>query len=663
MRKSVTRGVGIILSLLAGTLTLSAQPISDAATQQIQAILQMKASFTPAQQKIGGNLVFAAKAARQEPMNGIPSGLVSVAGTDAQGLIAVEIKGNVTAALLQQIQAVGQVTASVPQYGSVSANIPLAALESVAALPDVLSINPPDGRVTNGFTRPPTGAPERKLTHAERRARIVEQIERQLPLLASNGYVPNLGSWLSRSGLASFVGAVTSQGYITHRANQAVALGINGTGVKIGVLSDSASPARVAALIATGDLPADVTVLTGQAGTGADEGTAMMELIHDLAPGAKLFFASAFISGAQFAANIIALRNTYGCDIIVDDVTYFSEGAFQDGPIAQAVNTVTASGALYFSSAANSGNLTFGTSGTWEGDFVDGGAVSGVIATGTGETGNFHSFGGQNYDVLTSGTSVPISLKWSDPLGASSNDYDLFALNAAGTILKGFSAQSQSGASDPFEIIGGSNCGTASASGYCSVPGDRIVVVLFSGSPRALRVDTNRGTLSIATSGSTSGHNAGLNTVCTAATFWNSAHAGTKPFTGAANPIEPFSSDGPRKIFYNPDGSEITPGNLLFATNGGTTLQKPDITAADGTFTKTPGFLPFFGTSAAAPHAAAIAGLVKSANPALTNVQIKNIMTSTALDNMAPGTDRNSGFGIVMALPAVQAALAFGPPL
>jgi hypothetical protein len=99
---------------------------------------------------------------------------------------------------------------------------------------------------------------------------------------------------------------------------------------------------------------------------------------------------------------------------------------------------------------------------------------------------------------------------------------------------------------------------------------------------------------------------------------------------------------GPRKIFYNPDGTPITPGNVLFATNGGITLLKPDVTAADGVFAKTPGFLPFFGTSAA---------LVKSANPALTNGQIYTILTTTALDTMTPGADRNSGHGIVMALP------------
>lgn len=303
--------------------------------------------------------------------------------------------------------------------------------------------------------------------------------------------------------------------------------------------------------------------------------------------------------------------------------------------------------------------MTFGTSGTWEGDFLSGGNIGGILAT-DGETGLVHNFGAggspQTYDVLTRVGSV-VSLKWSDPLGGSNNDYDLFALDSTGATLKGFSVSSQTGTQDPYEVIGGSNCGTPKASGYCGAPGDRIVVVLSNGNPRALHLDTERGTLSIATDGATFGHNAGLNTVSTAATYWNSARTGTRPFTGPANPIEVFSSDGPRKIFFNPDGSQITPGNLLFGTGGGTTLQKPDVTAADGINTATPGFLPFFGTSAAAPHAAGIAALVKSARPSLTNVQLKNILITTTVDDMAPGVDRDSGYGILMALPAVQKAV------
>src|SRR5262249_51203519 len=150
---------------------------------------------------------------------------------------------------------------------------------------------------------------------------------------------------------------------------------VDGTGVKICVLSDSVD--QLAAVQATGDLPA-VTVLPGQSGTTSclpsptctGEGTAMLEIIYDLAPRARLGFATANGGLPQFAQNILDLRNVLGCQILVDDVSYFREPVFQDGDIAQAVNTVVASGALYFSAAGNEGNLNDGTSGVWEGDFV-----------------------------------------------------------------------------------------------------------------------------------------------------------------------------------------------------------------------------------------------------------------------------------------------------
>ena len=70
------------------------------------------------------------------------------------------------------------------------------------------------------------------------------------------------------------------------------------------------------------------------------------------------------------------------------DITFFAEGVFQDGTVAKAVNSVVASGALYFSAAGNEGRLDAGTSGTWEGDFVDSGAALGG--------GTTHNFGGRD---------------------------------------------------------------------------------------------------------------------------------------------------------------------------------------------------------------------------------------------------------------------------
>lgn len=579
-------------------------------------------------------------AAANQTAAGLPRSLFRPLRSDPKGLSLVDLKTTSIAATERQILALGgEVVYSSQRNGGIRARVSVSNLEALAQLPQVQSIRPAVQARTNGLF------PARRLP--------------------SRSFQPF--SLLSSLHLAPFIGSITSQGSVAHAANQVVSGGIDGTGVKVGVLSDSALPDRVAALIASGDLPPDTTIMQGQEGPsyGSNEGTAMMEIIHDLAPGAKLFFASALNGEDSFADNIRALRFVYGCDIIVDDIAYPGEPVFQDGTVARAVNDVTADGALYFSSAGNSGNLTAGTSGTWEGDFRDGGDRGILVSAGKERPVRIHNFGDSGAVRLYNTLTVPgpwVGLHWSDPVGHSENDYDLFVFDSTGTILKGASFETQSGSQDPFEFIyGGDDCQTAAPSGYCPAMGDRLVVVLSNGTNRALHIDTEGGLLEIGTSGATFSHKAGPNTISVAATAWNSAHTGTKPFTGWANPVEIFSADGPRKMFYNPDGSAITPGNVLFSTNGGMTLQKPDLTAADGVFVKTPGFLPFFGTSAAAPHAAAIAALVKSANPFLTNVQIRQIMANTALDTMAPGPDRDSGYGITMAPAAVRAAMSPAP--
>ena len=146
----------------------------------------------------------------------------------------------------------------------------------------------------------------------------------------------------------------------------------------------------------------------------------MLEIVYDLAPSASLYFATAYDSPGNFANNIIALKDA-GCKVIVDDVGYFNESPFQDDVISQAVNTVTAAGVLYFSSAANSGNKHSGTSGTWEGDYVDGGGGPGQFSA-----YHLHAFAtGVVLNQITLGSTV-YNLSWSDPLGGSGNDYDLY---------------------------------------------------------------------------------------------------------------------------------------------------------------------------------------------------------------------------------------------
>ncbi len=87
---------------------------------------------------------------------------------------------------------------------------------------------------------------------------------------------------------------------------------------------------------------------------------------------------------------------------------------------------------------------------------------------------------------------------------------------------------------------------------------------------------------------------------------------------------------------------------------------KPDVTGIDGvSVTGTGGFpSPFFGTSAAAPHVAAIAALLKHSAPSATPAQIRNALTSSAVDLGPAGRDNTYGWGRVDALAALNALAA-----
>jgi len=146
------------------------------------------------------------------------------------------------------------------------------------------------------------------------------------------------------------VGLVTSQGDQAMRADVACAtFGVDGNGVTVGVLSDSFDCLGGAtADVANGDLSPVTVIQEDPSCSGTtDEGRAMLQLVHDVAPGASLAFATAFLGQASFASNILALQ-TAGAGVIVDDVIFFAEPMFQDGIIAQAVDTVKGLGVPYF---------------------------------------------------------------------------------------------------------------------------------------------------------------------------------------------------------------------------------------------------------------------------------------------------------------------------
>jgi hypothetical protein len=618
--------------------------MSDAAAKQIQSLIAEKASRTPEQNKIDSQLLYSLKMSRKERLaEGIET-LKTGLSTDLGSTIEVDIKTTDSSLVSEKLKALGaEIINSFER--SVRARLAIGALEQLASVPQVTFIMPATEAITSAELR--AVAPARRASISRSLTPRIEsgfqgRAARVRSALAKA--ISPLGNRVAASRPPAMFIVNTSEGDTTHRAAEArTKFGVNGAGVNIGVLSDGVD--SLAALQASGDLPA-VTVLPGQAGSG-DEGSAMLEIVFDLAPGAQLFFATAGGGPAAFAQNIRDLR-TAGCDIIVDDVFYISESVFQDGQtgsvssttdggvITQAVNDVTADGALFFSSAGNEGNLNDNRSGTWEGDFVDGGALTALPG------GSVHDFGAGNVGntinaIGMGGGPLPANLFWADPLGGSSNDYDLFMLDAALTVVLAASTNTQNGSQDPFEQIAGASL----------VTGARLVIFRETGAAnRFVHLRTNRGRLSVATDAATKGHATAANAFGVAAV--DVATAGAGAFTGgAANPVETFSSDGPRRLFFNPDSSPITPGN--FSSTGGLLRQKPDVAAADGVSCAAPGFNPFFGTSAAAPHAAAIAALLLSLKPAATPAQIRAALTSSALDIEAAGVDRDSGAGIVMA--------------
>lgn len=543
---------------------------------QIIVLGQEKKSRTPAQRKMSSQLVHAVKLRRGDQHLRRVSGLkprINIAGDDTT---LVDITASVSPELLEKIEVLGgSVMNSFSEYDAVRARLPLDAVEILAARDDVSYVRP-----------------------------------------ASRAFLKK---------------ASTSEGDVAHRANTAreryLLTGRNiktGERVKVGVMSDSVD--SLSLVQSLGDLPS-VTVLDDAPGN-TGEGTAMLEIIHDLAPDAQLYFASGWKSKASFASNIKTLANA-GCQVIVDDLGYLDESPFQDDIISQAVNTVTAQGVLYFSSAGNAGNLNSGTSGVWEGDYSSQLTVLG------GEVVELHNFGGGDWSNKILTDDGCYTLFWSDPLGKSSNDYDLYLLDPSLSMIVAESSGYQEGAQDPLE-------------GFCLGEGEdvanyNLLISRFSGQNRFLHLSANRGRLEHNTDGQIYGHPAATDAFAVAAV---DAQDRSIPFVGTEQ-VGWYSSDGPRRVFYSPNGTPYTPGNL--SSTGGRVRYKPDVAAADCIKTSTPGFETFCGTSASVAHAGAIAALILSGKPDLTVAEVRQAIQTSVFDIERPGWDRNSGYGLIMA--------------
>ncbi len=418
----------------------------------------------------------------------------------------------------------------------------------------------------------------------------------------------------NRLGGRPRTGSVNSQGAAIHRCDQANAMGFTGTGVKVGVISNGVS--GLADSQASGNL-GPVQVL--DAGDG-DEGTALLEIVADCAPGAGLAF-SAGPTSLAFINSVNALRAA-GAQIIVDDAGFPGQPYFQDGEVALN-DRVVGTDVLRISSAGNN------ALGHYQVPFNPGIVDPGV--------GTRHNFGGGDTRMrfrVPGGFSARIVLQWGNPFGAAGDDYDLFMFQPDSNTLITSSALRQNGADDPIEALG-VICGGAPGS-FCFAD---IQITLFSGAGRLLELfcfDACRLIEFNTPADSIFGHAAVPEVLAVAA-------------SPASDPtaLEGFSSRGFATSLFPP-----------------VVRNKPDLTGIDGVSTSRPGFNPFFGTSAAAPHIAGVAALVAQANPSyllgppVTSTFIANALRATAVDLGIPGPDTFFGFGRADALNAVNAELA-----
>jgi Subtilase family len=572
-----------------------------------------------------------------------------------------------------------------------------------------------------------------------------QQLKTALVALGLQGgsvYANDVGGWLpvaqieaaaERSELHSLraampharAGAVSSQGDYAQgsEALRTTYPILTGTGVTVGVLSDSydcyavyAEPgsgvpasgyagyafngftADAQTDVSTGDLPAGVDVLEEasclQYGAPdyppfTDEGRAMMQIVHDVAPGARLSFYTADDSEADFANGIGALA-TAGAGVEADDTGYYDEPFYQDGILAQAVDAVEAKGVAYFSAAGNDSDLSYENTAP---SFA-------TLSTGLTNTGeyllNFDTSGATtstalpvSVPALYPGEYVAIVLEWDQPYvtgapssGGARNQIDLCITGASGYLVTDLDGNqvtctgANAVGADPVQVLIIGN--PADASSNTAVEHLSLVVGLANGTAPPGRIivsveDDGAGSTidAFATHSATiQGHPGAAGALTVGAAFFaDTPRCGTTPAV-----LEAYSSQGGAPILFGTAGNRLTTPLVR---------QKPDVVGPDGVnntflgFTlasggisddsnvtaclNDPSYPNFFGTSAATPHVAAIAALMQQANGAVSPSQIYTALRSSASPMGDNSPNFNSGYGFVQAEESI-ALLPPGPP-
>ena len=464
----------------------------------------------------------------------------------------------------------------------------------------------------------------------------------------------------------------------------------------VGVLSGSynvstATGINAANDIASGDLPGPgnpcgyttpvQVVAESRIGAGRDEGRAMLQIVHDMAPGATLAFANASDGIYAYADNIRRLRTEARADIIVDDYYYIEEPFFQDGPINTAIREVTQDGAIYVTAG---GNIHVEDKdgrpiGSYEAPSYRAGPCPTLMNT-DGNTvvpGNdCHDFDPRDGVNTRMGMTVPpngvvaLNLQWSEPWFGVATDLDVYLVDAQNKIL----AQSIQGlGAAPAEFLSYQNTTDAPQKIY-------LVVGRVSGGTPRFKFTVGSAAITLPTITELDYANLKSSdifgpTITDHALSADAITVGAALYSDARRPA-PFSSRGPATVYWGPVESIRAAAALPEAAP----RPKPDVVATTGartTFYGRPSLgqppcqpanpanavCRFFGTSASAPQVAGMLALVKQrANQrdvALDQGQVLQLLKQNA--QSMRGSYEARGAGLVDAAQAV-AAVELLPP-
>jgi subtilisin family serine protease len=460
-------------------------------------------------------------------------------------------------------------------------------------------------------------------------------------------------------------GSVTTQGDQSQKSDLARQnFSVDGSGITVGVISDSYNClGGASADKQSKDLPENtLSVKDALNCTGkTDEGRALMQIIHDIAPGAHLVFHSGANGFADTANAITKLAFELKVDIIVDDIKFISANFFQEDPISQAVNRVVQTGVVYVTAAGNSGRNSYQS--TYN-EYIN-----------TAFQLNAHDFDPSNgVDIyqrihVPEGLGFNLLLQWDSPAYSisgepgSQTDLDIFIFNESHTKILTSSTFGNIGR-DPVEFIQFFNPKNSGQNKF-----DLMITKPYGASPRLLKyiiLNSFDGIIQEFKTDSSGlfGHaNSKFAITIGAANYLDT------PAFGTPIPLlEYFSSAGGTPLRLDSAGNVI--GNPSIP-------EKPDVVAPDdvnttffgGIDTDNDGKPNISGTSAAAPHAAGVVALLLESNRELQPTDIKKILHDTAIDilqrnndvktDTGSGFDFDSGHGLINSEAAVNLSTNF----